>query len=63
MHKQKIAHRDLKPENILVKGGKFLIADLGCAKHLDSLSKKLKTAKGTTRFMSPQVLKGCRNFN
>ena len=60
LHKHKIMHRDLKPENIMFESNDpdsiLKIIDFGTAKFLNK--KKFKRKKGTTYYMSPQVLDG-----
>src|SRR5262249_53390710 len=51
-HAAGVIHRDLKPANILVQGRKFLIADFGLAKPMDTTT--TVQIQGTYRYMSPE---------
>lgn len=58
---KRIVHRDIKPENILEDGARFVLVDVGVARHLD-----LKTitvlggAPGTLGYKSPEQAAGRR---
>ena len=65
MKENKIIHRDLKLENILIKYEdkekklfKIKLADYGCSKILNSLSRNnCNTYIGTIQYMAPEILK------
>jgi calcium-dependent protein kinase len=60
LHKHRIVHRDIKPENLIFessdKDSILKIIDFGTAKFMHK--KKCDKKKGTTFYMSPQVIDG-----
>ncbi|KND86533.1 Cell division control protein 15 [Tolypocladium ophioglossoides CBS 100239] len=51
VHARGIIHRDIKPENILYQGDKFLLADFGIAKVVDTS----RTMAGTEWYMASEI--------
>lgn len=58
LHSSGVAHCDIKGTNILVGHTGAKIADLGCAKWIDSDSDLAGTIGGTPMFMAPEVARG-----
>ncbi|KAK1353593.1 Protein kinase domain-containing protein [Heracleum sosnowskyi] len=58
LHSSGVAHCDIKATNILVGDTGAKIADLGCAKWVDSDSDLTETMGGTPMFMAPEVARG-----
>lgn len=60
LHAVKILHRDLKPANILLDSihGAVKLADFGLVSNASSASSLNMTVLGTSKFMSPERLRG-----
>ncbi|KAM3916956.1 protein kinase C theta type-like [Leptodactylus fuscus] len=59
LHGRNIVHRDIKPANIILHGnGHIQIIDLGIAQEGVNSSNKIRGAKGTLRYMAPEMLLG-----
>lgn len=60
---RRIVHRDIKPANLMKGDGKYVLVDLGLARHLDrSDLTLLGGAPGTSGFMSPEQASGRRSL-
>ncbi len=60
---RKIVHRDIKPANILRGQDRFILADVGLARHLDLKSlTAVGRIVGTEPYMSPEQAKGRRKL-
>lgn len=59
-----IVHRDLKPANVLMSRlGDVKVSDFGVAKAASDLTQTLgRRMKGTPSYMSPELMKGSRDF-
>lgn len=60
----RIVHRDIKPGNVIrASDGRFVVIDLGLAKHLDqSTITQFGFTCGTQGYMSPEQMKGRRGL-
>ena len=60
---RRIVHRDIKPANIVRAGARFVLADIGLARHLDLPTITMPgLAPGTRGYMSPEQAMGRRNL-
>jgi|SRR5579884_1837742 len=60
---RRICHRDIKPQNIVIANGKYVLVDVGIAKHLDlSNITSPGLAPGTFGYMSPEQYLGRRQL-
>lgn len=62
--RRRIVHRDIKPDNIVVAGGgRYVVVDLGIARHLDRSNLTVGWAvPGTPGYMSPEQARGIKNL-
>jgi serine/threonine-protein kinase len=57
--RDRIVHRDIKPANIMTVAGRYVLVDIGCAKHLDRTGVTLPNHRpGTKGYMSPEQAVG-----
>ena len=61
MHRHNVLHRDIKSDNVLCSSdGDIKITDLGFSCFLSEQQEYRKTKKGTSNWVSPEIMKGIR---
>ena len=56
IHAKGSVHRDIKPENVLRVEGRWKLGDFGLARAVEGTQMSASGAKGTLRYMAPEVL-------